>query len=385
MKDNNHKAFIFAFFMLLLSTPFFGENSLAEGESYFRENHPLEACMFFEKALEEDSENPSIYNLLGLSYFQLGDFEKAIATFTKGCALQSKLNYILYYNAGNSAFAMGEYELALDYYSKSIEDNENFASSFLNRANTKVKLNRMMESIEDYKKYLALEDDSAQRDKIENLIYEINRAWFEQEKGRITYETQEEMLNLEIQRLLIEKENRKLEQELRLRQADLKKQELLGRISSLPPVESEPAFPEGAVSANDIAPFPSKTDNDEEIFVENASVVADGVSVVADGGSVVVDGVSTEDDIADIAVEAIDVAENDDVIEYAETDKTETGKAESSESQFSAESIENDDAQDDAQDDEKIPEPQNVKTESDFEIEVDNRFYEDYDDEKISF
>ena len=219
--------FAFIFVLLQLSASLCFADAFSEGEKLYSENRPLDALIYFQKALEENPENPSAYNLLGLCYYQLADYEASQQTFVKGCELPSKLRYILYYNAGNAAFAMGDYENAEIYYTASIELNPDFPSAVLNRGNTRLKLNVFKGASADYKRYLELEPDTNQREQIEKLIYEANQAWYEQEREKINYEMQEELLQLEIQRLLTERKTRKLEYELRLKKSQERNKELM--------------------------------------------------------------------------------------------------------------------------------------------------------------
>ena len=227
MKRIQINLFAFIFVLLQLSASLCFADAFSEGEKLYSENRPLDALIYFQKALEENPENPSAYNLLGLCYYQLADYEASQQTFVKGCELPSKLRYILYYNAGNAAFAMGDYENAEIYYTASIELNPDFPSAVLNRGNTRLKLNVFKGASEDYKRYLELEPDTNQREQIEKLIYEANQAWYEQEREKINYEMQEELLQLEIQRLLTERETRKLEYELRLKKSQERNKELM--------------------------------------------------------------------------------------------------------------------------------------------------------------
>ncbi|MDD7417776.1 MAG: tetratricopeptide repeat protein, partial [Spirochaetales bacterium] len=227
MKRIQINLFAFIFVLLQLSASLCFADAFSEGEKLYSENRPLDALIYFQKALEENPKNPSAYNLLGLCYYQLADYEASQQTFVKGCELPSKLRYILYYNAGNAAFAMGDYENAEIYYTASIELNPDFPSAVLNRGNTRLKLNVFKGASEDYKRYLELEPDTNQREQIEKLIYEANQAWYEQEREKINYEMQEELLQLEIQRLLTERETRKLEYELRLKKSQERNKELM--------------------------------------------------------------------------------------------------------------------------------------------------------------
>ncbi|MCR5699406.1 MAG: tetratricopeptide repeat protein [Treponemataceae bacterium] len=284
-------------------------DAFSEGEKLYNENRPVDALMYFQKALEENPENPSAYNLLGLCYYQLADYEAAQQTFLKGSELPSKLKYILYYNAGNAAFAMGDYENAEIYYTASIELNPEFSSAVLNRGNTRLKLSLFKGASEDYKLYLELESDTDQREQIEKLIYEVNQAWYEQEREKINYEMQEELLQLEIQRLLTERETRKLEYELRLKKSQERNKELMKELEKALSEKDEfsPEEDDEIVSAEDdedqIVPVtvPEGVELENEGLVDevDADVEGEQTDAVEAEGANLTDGEAADGEDAD--------------------------------------------------------------------------------------
>ena len=56
----------------------------------------------------------------------------------------------------------------------SIDFDETYSASFLNRANTRINLGNLKDALGDYKQYLELEPDSPQKTVIENLIIAIS-------------------------------------------------------------------------------------------------------------------------------------------------------------------------------------------------------------------
>jgi len=307
--------FAFIFVLLQLSASLCFADAFSEGEKLYSENRPLDALIYFQKALEENPENPSAYNLLGLCYYQLADYEAAQQTFVKGSELPSKLRYILYYNAGNAAFAMGDYENAEIYYTASIELNPDFSSAVLNRGNTRLKLNVFKGASEDYKRYLELEADTNQREQIEKLIYEANQAWYEQEREKINYEMQEELLQLEIQRLLTERETRKLEYELRLKKSQERNKELMKELEKALSEKDEFSqnYDDEIISADDDDQIVPVTEI-EGVELENDGLVEESA---AEDGSVM-DGLVEDDLVEESAAEdgsVVDGLVEDDLVE----------------------------------------------------------------------
>ena len=80
-----------------------------KGVSLFCENKPAEAIIYLQQAVLESDVNPDVYNYLGLAYYQTGQFQKSLEVFQLGTGVSGTDKRRLYYNAGNSAFALGYY------------------------------------------------------------------------------------------------------------------------------------------------------------------------------------------------------------------------------------------------------------------------------------
>lgn len=142
----------------------------AKGEELFRLNRPAESIPYFEKAIASDTVDPAVYVYLGVAYYQTGDFSKSLAVCVQGLAKESADKKVLAYNAGNSCYAMGNYMRADASYAIAIQEDENFAPAYLNRANAQLKLDHLEDARGNYTKYLELEPESAQRGSIERLV-----------------------------------------------------------------------------------------------------------------------------------------------------------------------------------------------------------------------
>lgn len=216
------KNFILLFaFSIFFSICVFAET---DGEKYFKENNPEAAIQFLEREITLGQASSDAYNYLGLAYYQVGNYKKSVATFEKGLSVQGTNKKILAYNAGNSSFAMGEWEKAENYYSLALAASPSFTKALLNRANARLKQNKLDLSVADYERYIALEVDDPQYDEIERLIALIKRAKARQEEeARIALEkerqrqAEEAALKAEQERLAREKARQ--EEEARLEAA----------------------------------------------------------------------------------------------------------------------------------------------------------------------
>ena len=116
-KLNIHKQLTLMLFLSILSISLVYADAFSEGEKFFKENKPEQAIPFFEQALLMENVSPNVYNFLGLSYYQIGKYQQSLDVFLNGTTKDGTNKRILYYNAGNTAFAMGNYSIADQYFS----------------------------------------------------------------------------------------------------------------------------------------------------------------------------------------------------------------------------------------------------------------------------
>lgn len=89
-----------------------------------KENKNKKAVEYYEKAIELDSEQQSVYLNLGNLYQKLNNYAAAISTYKKG--IENKNNFTPYYiGLGESYFALEEYAAAQKALEKAIEINHN--------------------------------------------------------------------------------------------------------------------------------------------------------------------------------------------------------------------------------------------------------------------
>lgn len=140
------------------------------GQELFSMNEPEKAIPFLEKAMEANDVNPAVYIYLGVAYYQTGDYNRSLAVCVQGLARENTDHKILAYNAGNSCYAMGNYLRADASYAIAIREDKDYAPAVLNRANAQLKLDHLEDSKNNYIKYLELDPETEQRERIELLI-----------------------------------------------------------------------------------------------------------------------------------------------------------------------------------------------------------------------
>ena len=183
-----------------------GADSFSEGESLFRSNQPEKAVPFLEKALADPKTPPAVYNYLGTAYIQTENLKKALDIFLRGTKAAGTDKKSLYYNAGNTAFLLGDYAQALEYFSFSLAADSLWAASYLNRANTQVYLEKYTEAINDYTQYLALLPDAPQAPEIKRMIGALNDELALREREERRKAEEAERIRLEEERLQAERE-----------------------------------------------------------------------------------------------------------------------------------------------------------------------------------
>ena len=212
-KLNIHKQLTLMLFLSILSISLVYADAFSEGEKFFKENKPEQAIPFFEQALLMENVSPNVYNFLGLSYYQIGKYQQSLDVFLNGTTKDGTNKRILYYNAGNTAFAMGNFSLADQYFSFSYAADNNFSSALLNRANTKMKLDQLQNASDDYTQYLIIEPNSPQRPEIERMIALIAGELKVREEQKLARELEEQRLKEEQARIAAEMEKMRIEQE----------------------------------------------------------------------------------------------------------------------------------------------------------------------------
>lgn len=165
-KSVNKKLFIFlvsiCFFYFIFAE--------TEGEKAFKENRPSDAIILLENEINDGTSSTNAYNFLGLSYYQLGNFEKSVEIFEKGLEIPGTNKKILAFNQGNSYYAMKKYQDAIKKYSLAFSADSNFTKALLNRANAYLMANELQSSLNDYEKYIILEPEDSQKEEILLMI-----------------------------------------------------------------------------------------------------------------------------------------------------------------------------------------------------------------------
>ncbi|MCQ2610161.1 MAG: tetratricopeptide repeat protein [Treponema sp.] len=156
--------------VVLLCSTFFLFAQESAGVKAFKENKPEAAAALLENELKASNPDPALYNYLGIAYYQTGNYKRSLEAFELGLSAYGTDKKVLYFNAGNCAYAMADFEKAVDYYSMAVTADSSYAEPYLNRANAGLRLDHIDECITDYETYLALRPDDPQAEKIRMML-----------------------------------------------------------------------------------------------------------------------------------------------------------------------------------------------------------------------
>jgi tetratricopeptide (TPR) repeat protein len=141
-----------------------------KGSTLFVQNKPAEARPVLEEALADDPSNETVYLYLGVVYQQLGDPEKAITILKRGLNIATLHKDLFLYNIGNNFFSRGEFTFAEESYTAAVTANRTLPAGYLNRANSRMKLEKWDGALADYQLFLQLAPQDPQRPQVEKVV-----------------------------------------------------------------------------------------------------------------------------------------------------------------------------------------------------------------------
>ncbi|MBT28235.1 MAG: hypothetical protein CMO01_01150 [Thalassobius sp.] len=108
-----------------------------------------EAVSVISELVEKGVEDPSLYNMRGVAYFNLKENSKALTDFDKAISMKAD-DYRFYYNRGNVKRTLNRPESAVEDYTKAIEFEQGEYEIYLNRALSLMAAHNLSESVEDF-------------------------------------------------------------------------------------------------------------------------------------------------------------------------------------------------------------------------------------------
>ncbi len=200
-------SFFLCFFSLLYCIDYF-----EAGKKLLAADRPDEAAAALFAASKEPGAPAAVWLYLGVAYFRCGKYTEALSYLSMGRKNDSLNAYLYSYNIGNIYFLQSRYDAAEQAFNDSISANGLYAPAFLNRANSRIKLDKHSGALQDYKIYLNLEPDSIQRSSIQKIISLLEAAEEEAAKAKAFAEAKKAAE--EAERLAAEKRYKQLMNEV---------------------------------------------------------------------------------------------------------------------------------------------------------------------------
>ena len=116
-------------FLFFFLSPLCMASTFSEAEEYFLANETDLAIQKFETSLLDGSFEPTVYSLLGISYLQNGEYQKALDTFLEGTNVPQTDKRGLYYNAGNASYLLQDYKKSQEYYDMTLAADPSYENA----------------------------------------------------------------------------------------------------------------------------------------------------------------------------------------------------------------------------------------------------------------
>ena len=129
----------------------------------------------------------------------------ALDVFVRAMEVPGTDRRVLAFNAGNVCFDMLDFENAEKWFDSVLAADESYSPAVLNRANCRLNMGKIRESRDDYKKYLELCPEDAQKEEITLLLSVLEEEIVRLELEEMEKLSQEQRLKEEEERLAAKK------------------------------------------------------------------------------------------------------------------------------------------------------------------------------------
>ncbi|MDR0823114.1 MAG: tetratricopeptide repeat protein [Endomicrobium sp.] len=119
----------------------------------------IEAADYLESSITLNKEMEKSYILMGRCYFEAGMYNEARAVYSRAALVQSFSKAVFYNLIGYTFAENGEYNKAIDYYIMSVNSDPSYIYAYLNLGDMYSLLNERQPALDNYKKVIDLTDD----------------------------------------------------------------------------------------------------------------------------------------------------------------------------------------------------------------------------------
>ncbi len=145
-------------------------NWRAMGFKYLNAGQPKKAISFFRLAVSADPSQGRYREELAYALQESGMYDEALNEYTAAIGLLGASIENIKYNIALIYAAKKDYTKADQYISEVISMAPEVSSAYLNRANFRVQRKNYVGAEADYKKYLAMEQETQQRENIQRML-----------------------------------------------------------------------------------------------------------------------------------------------------------------------------------------------------------------------
>jgi tetratricopeptide (TPR) repeat protein len=140
-----------------------------KGLSHYQKGEFELAVASFDEAKRTSPREPLIYFYQGNAYYQLGDLDNAIISYTAGLEYAEDKS-VFFYNLGNCYYLKGNYQFASEMYDKALSLNPALYDSYLNAGNAFYMAGNVEKTILRWETYLEKYPETPQYENIERAI-----------------------------------------------------------------------------------------------------------------------------------------------------------------------------------------------------------------------
>ena len=123
---------------------------------------------------EQKREEAEVYYTRGIAYCESGDYDQAIADFTKAIELEPG-RAEGHYNRGTAYSKKGEVKLAIEDYTEAIELKPDYADAYYNRGGAFLRLGEWEKAKADLTTARNMENDAITA--LDKILRDYDRAW----------------------------------------------------------------------------------------------------------------------------------------------------------------------------------------------------------------
>lgn len=205
---------IFAFLPLFSHFLLHSASAFEEGMQFLNNEKAQNAIECFDEALKAEDCPKDVYLYLGIAYLRLGLYTEAIDSFARGKNYDEENFHLYAFNLGNVFFAQNRFYDAEISYNEAISSVDTYAPALLNRANARMKIEKYIPALADYKEYLRLRPNDKQKEGVKQMIELLEKIKKEDDERRESLLQEAERRAEEAMRKREEERSKKLLEEI---------------------------------------------------------------------------------------------------------------------------------------------------------------------------